>query len=271
MKPKAVKKDINGWSIISKWLSARDKRQSDLASRLKITASAVSQIKSGSIMLNAEQLYTIIDFLKINKRDMLAFYTNIFNARLTNGTGKNWINSQKLVVNLADSETSASEDLDFFSSVKDHSSDYPNSVRRIPLITFEQATNYEPALEPIEVFASGNASKSILSTDTQSGSFGLVVDEQNCTNEFAQSSILLVAGKEYPVHGDMVVAKIRDGQVITRYYYRENDLIHLKSQNKNVENLIWNSQKDPGYIQWMYPVVEINLKMRAEKYNFSDQ
>ena len=268
MKPKAVKKDINGWSIISKWLSAKDKRQSDLASELKITASAVSQIKSGNIMLNAEQLYTIIDFLKINKRDMLALYTKIFNARLTNGSGKNGINCQKLVVNLANSETT--EDIALFSSVKDYSSDYPDSVRKIPLITFEQAMNYEPALEPIETFASGNASKSILSTDNQSGSFGMVVNDQDSSNGFAKSSILLVAGKEYPVHGDMVVAKIRDGKVITRYYYRKDEIIHLKSQKNDIENVIWNAQKDPGYIQWMYPVVEVNLKMRAEKYDFSN-
>lgn len=269
MKPKTVKKDINGWSIISKWLVTRDKRQSDLAERLQITASAVSQIKSGNIMLNAEQLYSIIDFLKINKRDMLALYTKIFNARLTNsGVSKNKLNYQKLVVNIANAEPP--EDLAFFSSVKDYSSDYHNSVRRIPLITFEQAMNYEPALEPIEAFASGNANKSILSTDCQLGSFGMVVDKQNDPNEFAKSSILLVAGKEYPVHGDLVVAKVRDGKVITRYYYRENGIIHLKSQNNDTETLIWNAQNDPGYIQWMYPVVEVNLKMRAEKYNFSD-
>ena len=268
MKPKVVKKDINGWSIISKWLSARDKRQSDLASKLKITASAVSQIKSGNIMLNVEQLYTIIDFLKINKRDMLALYTKIFNARLTNGSGKNGLNCQKLVVNIANSETP--EDLAFFSSVKDYASEYPDSLRRIPLITFEQAMSYEPALEPIETFASGNACKSILSTDSQSGSFGMVVDNSSDSSEFAKSSILLVAGKEYPVHGDMVVAKIRDGKVITRYYYRKEDVIHLNSQKEDTENLVWNAQKDPGYIQWMYPIVEVNVKMRAEKYDFSN-
>ncbi|MDD5729311.1 MAG: helix-turn-helix transcriptional regulator [Victivallales bacterium] len=268
MKSKAAKKDVNGWSIISKWLTAKNKRQTDLASILKVTASAVSQIKSGNIMLNAEQLFTIIDFLGINRDDMLALYTRIFNARLNYGIGKNGNPREQLVVNVAGSDPV--DNVSFFSGVNDSSSEYQGALRRVPLMTMKQAQDYEPALEPIENFALVNSERSVLSANSHSGSFALLVDEENRHIEFARSAILLVAGKEYPAHGDMVVAKLRSGELVTRYYFRENSEIHLKSQNDDSRNLIWKYQEDPGYVQWMYPIVEVNLKMRAENYKFAN-
>jgi len=91
-----------------------------------------------------------------------------------------------------------------------------------------------------------------------------LVDQENAAPEFAHSAVLLVAGEEYPVHGDMVVAKLRTGEVITKYYWRKDDVVHLQSKDSDIDNFVWHYHEDPGYVQWMYPVIEVNLKLRSD-------
>jgi SOS-response transcriptional repressor LexA len=265
MRVEAIKKDINGWSVISKWLAISNKCQSDLAALLDITASAVSQIKSGNILLRARQISLILDYLKINSKDMCALYTLIFNARLNNKTDKDKYFKQKLVVNIEGLQNKISTSI----TSKDSNSTTQDLFRRVPLITFQQATNYEPALESIESFARCCSDQTMLFLNGQTGSFALLVDLKNATAEFKHSSVLLVSGEEYPVHGDMVVAKLRSGELITKYYSRQDNIIHLKSKYSDSVSLSWHYQEDPGYIQWMYPIIEANLKLRANNYKLS--
>ena len=268
MKAEVINKDINAWSVISKHLIINGKRQTDLAVLLNITASAVSQIKSGNILLNAKQISLILEYLKIDSRDMCALYTLIFNARLNNKVANDKHLKQKLIVNIAN--VNNEKDFSVFSDVKDSSSDCQDSFRRVPLMTLEQAINYEPALESIDSFARDCSDQTVLFSDPQVGNLALFIDEKSATPEFAHSTVLLVAGKEYPSHGDMVVAKLRSGEVITKYYLRQDNIIHLKSKNPGAPGFIWHYQKDPGYVQWMYPIIEVNLKLRPESYNFAD-
>ena len=264
MKAETISKDINGWPIIAKWLVISKKRQADLASLLNVTASAVSQIKSGNILLNAKQISLILDYLKIDSDDMCTLYTLIFNARLHNNVDS----TKKLIVNISDSNN---KDGFFVSSnPKTYPPEDKDSFRRVPLMTFTQAVSYEPALESIEAFANCCSEQTVLFPDVRVGSFALLLDRKNATPEFAHSSILLVSGDEYPVHGDMVVAKLRSGEVITKYYLRKDDVVHFKSQKTDVDNLAWHYKEDPGYVQWMYPIVEVNMKLRAGDYELCE-
>ncbi len=268
MKAGAANKDINAWSIISKWLIINSKRQTDLAVLLKITASAVSQIKSGNILLNAKQISLILGYLKIDSHDMCALYTLIFNARLNNKVAGDKNVKQKLIVNIANLNNE--KDFSVLSEAKDSAPACQDSFRKVPLMTFKQAENYEPALESIESFARYCSDQTVLFSDAQVGNLAFFVDKKSATPEFAHSAVLLVAGKEYPAHGDMVVAKLRTGEVITKYYLRQDNVIHLKSENSSAPSFIWHYQEDPGYVQWMYPIIEVNLKLRPDSYNFAD-
>ena len=264
MKAEAVNKNINAWPIISKWLAIMEKRQTDLAGVLNISASAVSQIKSGSILLNAKQISLILEYLEINSRDMCALYTLIFNARLNNRVASD----KKLIVNIAN--LNKEKDISVFSELSDFSSDCQDLFRKVPLMTFKQAMNYEPALESIESFARDCSEQTALFSNAQIGNLAFFVDEKNVTPEFAHSAVLLVSSKEYPVHGDMVVAKLRTGEFITKYYLHHDNVILLKSKDSNIPSFTWRYQEDPGYVQWMYPIIEANLKLRSDNYNFTD-
>ena len=264
MKAEIANKNVNGWTVISKWLAINKKRQSNLANLLNVTPSAISQIKTGNILLNAKQISLILDYLKIDSKDMCTLYTLIFNARLHNNIDR----SQKLIVNIADSKDK--NKFSVSSNTESSNFNHNNSFRRVPLMTFSQAANYEPALESIESFANLCSDQTALFPDVQVGSFALLLDHNNDASEFAHSAILLVSGDEYPVHGDMVVAKLRSGELITKYYLRKDNIVHFKSKNADIDNLVWHYKEDPGYVQWMYPIVEVNLKLRAEDYKLQD-
>jgi len=73
---------VNGWPAIRRFLSLRHRTQSALASALGISPSAVTQIKQGAFLLNAEQLDRIADFLQMDPDGVTAFYAQVFRARL---------------------------------------------------------------------------------------------------------------------------------------------------------------------------------------------
>ena len=240
---------INGWSVISKWLIKGGKRQIDLARLLNVTPSAISQVKSGIIMLNATQISLILDYLQISQQDACRMYTLIFNARLNKEDDNGY--KRKLFINVTKSNNKQKITIDSNSS-------------NVPLITFKQAVSYEPALESIESFVDSCSDKTALFPGAQVGNFALLVDQENVTLEFAPTTILLVAGDEYPTQGDMVIAKLRTGELISKYYSRKNNIIHLESKNPDAEKIVWRYQEDPGYVQWIHPVIEARLQLRAQ-------
>ncbi len=73
---------INGWPVIQHFLSRKHITQSALAAHLQISPSAVSQIKQGLFLLNAEQLRAIVHFLQMDDEGVEAFYAQVFRGRL---------------------------------------------------------------------------------------------------------------------------------------------------------------------------------------------
>ncbi|MBO5690222.1 MAG: hypothetical protein J6S73_09845 [Lentisphaeria bacterium] len=73
---------VNGWPVIRHFLDLNRTTQSALAAHLRISPSAVSQIKQGLFLLNAEQLRATVRFLKMDQEGLTAFYTQVFRGRL---------------------------------------------------------------------------------------------------------------------------------------------------------------------------------------------
>lgn len=76
---------VNGWPVIAAALKARGLRQKDLAAHLKVSPPAVSQMKTGRILLNARHLAALCDFLKLDAAETRALYGEIVEARLGRG------------------------------------------------------------------------------------------------------------------------------------------------------------------------------------------
>lgn len=73
---------INGWPVIQYFLNRNHLTQSAMAAHLQISPSAVSQIKQGLFLLNAVQLRSVVQFLKMDEPGEAAFYTQVFRSRL---------------------------------------------------------------------------------------------------------------------------------------------------------------------------------------------
>lgn len=76
---------VNGWPVIRQYLTSSRITQTALAAHLRITPSAITQIKQGLFLLNAAQLRKTADFLKMDEKGITAFYTQIFRGRLLAG------------------------------------------------------------------------------------------------------------------------------------------------------------------------------------------
>jgi phage repressor protein C with HTH and peptisase S24 domain len=99
------------------------------------------------------------------------------------------------------------------------------------------------------------------------GYFALRVEGDSMCPDFPPGTVLLVAGGEYPQRGDTVVAKIRsNGQVVVKLYHRKDNQISLESIHSSGKNFEWSCKDNPGFLDWMYPVVEANIDLRAKRW-----
>jgi SOS-response transcriptional repressor LexA len=288
-----MQNNVNGWPIISKWLGIREKKQADLARLLNISPSAISQLKKGDILLNAGQMTAVIEYLEISEEDISLFYTEVFNARLGGGIANpeemmRMSNQNKFTVQVMRSVQGPVRELNVkngevrtavhacesavkyqVASVTATDEAVPvkyGELNDVPVLSFAQAAGYEPAIEPFDDFARGCSDETALFTETRPGFFALRVEGDSMSPEYPNGTILLVAGGEYPQRGDIVVAKLRSGQVVVKGYSRKDNVISLESENSSGMNFTWHCKEDPGFVTWMYPVIEVTLKLRNRRW-----
>ncbi|MFA6100794.1 MAG: XRE family transcriptional regulator [Victivallaceae bacterium] len=271
--------NANGWPIISKWLGIREKRQADLARQLNISPSAISQLKKGDILLNAGQMAAVLEYLRVSEEDVSLFYTEVFNARM--GSKEELLrlkNSNKFTVQVSHpgqvgsrSAVQAREPAARYQVSPVPADDEAVAVKRgdlrdVPVLSFAQAAGYEPAIEPFDDFARDCSDETAMFTEARPGFFALRVEGDSMSPEYPNGTILLVAGGEYPQRGDIVVAKLSTGQVVVKRYSRKDNIIKLESENPNGMNFSWHCKEDAGYVLWMYPVIEVTLKLRNRRW-----
>lgn len=141
-----------------------------------------------------------------------------------------------------------------------------NRVKEVPILSFAQAAGYEPALIPLCDYIRETSDRSAMFIDVKENYFALEISGDSMSPDYPDGSIALVASGEFPERGDIVAAKLLDGEVVIKEYHRKNNVITLKSINPNGKNFEWNCKENPGYIQWMWPVIEISIKTRARRW-----
>lgn len=267
-----MKNNPNGWPIISKWLGVRERRQVDLSRHLNITPSAISQIKNGDILLSAAQMASVLDYLDVSDEDISLFYTEVFNARIGIGAGgqEELLRIRnKFTVQLTQPTHGVGKTRKPRAVARGN--DEAVAVKRgdlldVPVLSFAQAAGYEPAIEPFDDFARDCSDETAMFTEARPGFFALRVEGDSMSPEYPNGTILLVAGGEYPQRGDIVVAKLSTGQVVVKRYSRKDNIIKLESENPSGMNFSWHCKEDPGYVLWMYPVIEVTLKLRSRRW-----
>jgi len=140
-------------------------------------------------------------------------------------------------------------------------------MREVPVIGLAQAAGFDPALEPFESYAKGCGEETALfATEPKAGYFALRIEGESMHPEFPDGTLILVAGGEFVKSGDIVAARIRSsGQVVVKRYLRSGSLNRLESINLAGAVYEWDCSLERGYLEWMHPVVEAKVDLRARR------
>jgi len=140
-------------------------------------------------------------------------------------------------------------------------------LREVPVIGLAQAAGFDPALEPFESYARGCGEETALfATEPKAGYFALRIEGDSMHPEFPDGTLILVAGGEFVKSGDIVAARIRrSGQVVVKRYLRSGSLNRLESINQAGSLYEWDCSLERGYLEWMHPVVEAKVDLRARR------
>lgn len=136
----------------------------------------------------------------------------------------------------------------------------------VPVLSFAQAAGYEPAFEPLCDYIRETSDRSAVFYDVPENCFALEISGDSMAPDYPNGSIALVAAGEYPQRGDIVAAKLSTGQVVIKEYHRKDNVIRLESINPEGKNFEWHCKEQPGFVMWMWPVIEITLKPRAQRW-----
>lgn len=139
-------------------------------------------------------------------------------------------------------------------------------IREVPVLTFAQAAGFEPAVEPLCDYLRETSTRTQIFFDVPDTWFALEVHGDSMDPDYPNGSIALVAAGEFPERGDIVVAKLSTGQVVIKEYHRKNGVISLLSRNPNGQNFEWNIKEQPGFIVWMFPVVQVIISPRSQRH-----
>lgn len=136
--------------------------------------------------------------------------------------------------------------------------------KAVPVISIAQAAEYEP-IEPLIDYLREVSERAQVFVDVKDYYFAVEITGDSMAPDYPDGSVALVAAGEFPERGDIVVAKFSTGQVVIKEYHRKNNVISLLSRNPSGQNFEWNIKEKPGFIQWMFPVLEIVLKPRNQR------
>ena len=143
----------------------------------------------------------------------------------------------------------------------------PTKLHSIPVISFAQAAMYDQTIEPIDCYALNCSDETALfSEEAKPGYFAFRVEGDSMAPTYPNGTKLLIAGNEFPQRGDLVVAKLNDGQVVFKRYQRKDNVVVLESINAEGRNFEWNIKEQPGYASWIKPVIEVNFKPRDQRF-----
>lgn len=265
---------------------------SEMERRTKVSKANLSRYLSGkTLSIQDDNWGNILPFLKfyLPKDRYDAYVASVsvkkFEGHCNSGfnlkTGESWVgkpSSKEVIIPLSeDDDFKQKEEIAYALFHKNKKTD--NLVneaipvrdanvqfRAVPVLSIAQAAGYEPAVEPLCDYLRETSDKTALFFDVADNCFALEVSGDSMAPDYPNGSIALVSAGDYPQRGDIVAAKLNDGQVVIKEYHRCNNIITLQSINPDGKNFEWHCKEQPGYVQWMWPVIEVILKPRDRRW-----
>jgi SOS-response transcriptional repressor LexA len=128
--------------------------------------------------------------------------------------------------------------------------------RRVPVVSWAaagQARAYEDLANQIE--------ETVETESRDANSFAIIIEGDSMEHKFYAGDRVVFAPNSEPRNGDAVVAKLQDGRVFFKYFYRtgpEGARVKLVSENSNYGPL----EFERSDFLWVYPGVEVKRRLR---------
>jgi SOS-response transcriptional repressor LexA len=130
------------------------------------------------------------------------------------------------------------------------------AAKRVPVVSWATAgaaRAYEDLANQIE---------EVVESDCKdSNAFAIIIEGDSMETKFYAGDRVVFAPNYEPRNGDAVVAKLNDGRVFFKYYYRtghEGSRVKLASENPNYDPL----EFDRSEFVFIYPAWEVKRKLR---------
>ncbi len=236
-----TRESVNGWPVIARYLELRKCRQCELAQALSLSPAAITQAKQGESLLSPAQLATIVDFLRISEADLLEFYSSIFNGRIIGRHAPGELEEKRFEVQIR-----------------------PLRSNQLPLrkkyhsCTISDLASYEPALERLSDFLGRRKKQGHSCEQVQ-----LIADRNIDGLVIPRGSVVSIHSDGYPSAGEMVLACLRDRSFRISRFLPGDGVITLEDQWGGGKALVWRIASDPGFVCWMRPVIELEIKLKT--------
>jgi SOS-response transcriptional repressor LexA len=136
----------------------------------------------------------------------------------------------------------------------------------VPLIGIAQAADFEAALQSLDDYVHDVADETRIPFPlSRDGDVAVRLEGESMLPWYPPGTILLVRPTEFPQRGDIVVAKLGTGAVVVKRYQRRQNVVTLESLNHGSagETYTWHVKEQPGFVQWMWPVIQSIRDERA--------
>jgi len=240
MEHKHIRESANGWPVIARYLELRKCRQRELAKALSLSPAAITQAKQGDSLLNPAQLAMIVDFLRIGESDLLEFYSSIFNARIIGNHAPGELEEKRLEL-----------------QIRPRRSNQLPLRKKYPRCEVSELAAYEPALERLSDYLGRRGEPGNCFEQVQ-----LITDRRIEGFEMPRGSVVSIHCDGYPTAGEMVLVCLRDRSFRLSRYLPGDGVITLEDQWGSRKPLVWRIASDPGFVCWMRPVIELEIKLR---------
>ena len=242
-----MKRHVNGWETIARYLKLRGRQQQDLARLLHMTPPAVSQVKNGCFLLSPGQLAAIINYLEFDEPAINEFYTELFNARIATDCRGKEEKAPELPPNWRFSVTFRK------SGPKRKTGTY-----RIPLAGTALLDRYAALFESLPDYLARHSAEFLWVTEKEEGLCALRTGEELEDAAVTPGSLILVRGRSYPAPGQLCLIGLLSGQVMLRKFWPEGKKVFFREASDHCgRELVVTRRGAARQIRWVHPVREI--------------
>ena len=137
-------------------------------------------------------------------------------------------------------------------------------LNTVPCVSLDKIVDLDVTFEPVADFISRIRSMRSCAFTTPSKSSYFALEYEMPELPFKLNA--LVGGGDYPVSGDLVLAKLREsGNVVTGRFIRNGEEVSLETVfTPSPERIDWNLRISPGFLCWVFPILEVNSVLRAK-------